>query len=156
MRMKGHLYSMLGGFLMTLSGSLLPYVAAQAQTPIASLGEGFASGNAIVNGTSIHYVRGGSGPAILLIHGFPRRLVRIPSRHARAREEIYGHRRGPAGRRRIGHPRLADLTPRILPKTFINLLNNWSSRKSTSSDMTSAAWSPMPTSGNTRKLFAGR
>jgi len=62
---------MLGGFVMTLSGSLLPYAAAQTQTPIASLGEGFTSGNAIVNGTSIHYVRGGSGPAILLIHGFP-------------------------------------------------------------------------------------
>jgi pimeloyl-ACP methyl ester carboxylesterase len=26
---------------------------------------------AAVNGVTLHYVRGGSGPALLLIHGFP-------------------------------------------------------------------------------------
>jgi pimeloyl-ACP methyl ester carboxylesterase len=71
MRMNRYLCSMLGASVMTLSGSILPYVSAQTQTPIASLGEGFSSGEAIVNGTSIHYVRGGSGPAIVLVHGFP-------------------------------------------------------------------------------------
>jgi pimeloyl-ACP methyl ester carboxylesterase len=45
--------------------------AAQTQTLVASLGDGFGSEKASVNGTSIHYVRGGSGPVILLVHGFP-------------------------------------------------------------------------------------
>ena len=35
------------------------------------LGQDFASETATVNGTTLHYVRGGKGPAILLIHGFP-------------------------------------------------------------------------------------
>src|SRR5579863_7558994 len=35
------------------------------------LGQDFASETATVNGTTIHYVRGGKGPAIVLIHGFP-------------------------------------------------------------------------------------
>ena len=32
---------------------------------------GFSSGAAQVNGASLHYVRGGRGPAVILIHGFP-------------------------------------------------------------------------------------
>jgi pimeloyl-ACP methyl ester carboxylesterase len=32
---------------------------------------GFSSAHAEVNGTRLHYVRGGAGPAIILIHGFP-------------------------------------------------------------------------------------
>jgi pimeloyl-ACP methyl ester carboxylesterase len=35
------------------------------------LGDGFVSGTAEVNGTTIHYVRGGRGPALVLVHGFP-------------------------------------------------------------------------------------
>ena len=38
---------------------------------VAELGEGFVSGTAKVNGTTLHYVRGGTGPAVILIHGFP-------------------------------------------------------------------------------------
>jgi pimeloyl-ACP methyl ester carboxylesterase len=38
---------------------------------VRELGEGFQSGTAQVNGTSIHYVRGGTGPALILVHGFP-------------------------------------------------------------------------------------
>ena len=38
----------------------------QAQTP-----PGFASVTAKVNGTSLHYLRGGQGPPVILIHGFP-------------------------------------------------------------------------------------
>jgi pimeloyl-ACP methyl ester carboxylesterase len=34
-------------------------------------GAGFQSGTAAVNGTVLHYVRGGHGPALILIHGFP-------------------------------------------------------------------------------------
>ncbi|HTF70626.1 MAG TPA: alpha/beta hydrolase, partial [Edaphobacter sp.] len=35
------------------------------------LGRGFRSSTIEVNGTALHYVRGGDGPTILLIHGFP-------------------------------------------------------------------------------------
>ena len=38
---------------------------------LATLGGGFVSGTAQANGTTLHYVRGGTGPAIILLHGFP-------------------------------------------------------------------------------------
>jgi pimeloyl-ACP methyl ester carboxylesterase len=37
----------------------------------ATLGDAFVSRTASVNGTSLHYVRGGSGPGLILLHGFP-------------------------------------------------------------------------------------
>lgn len=53
--------------------------SAHGQTPvkqsghsaIAKLGVGFVSSTANVNGAKIHYVRGGTGPAVFLVHGFP-------------------------------------------------------------------------------------
>lgn len=49
---------------------------AQAETEnqsslVAALGPSFVSQTANVNGLTLHYVRGGSGPAVILIHGFP-------------------------------------------------------------------------------------
>jgi pimeloyl-ACP methyl ester carboxylesterase len=38
---------------------------------VAELGGDFLSETAHSNGTTIHYVRGGHGPALVLIHGFP-------------------------------------------------------------------------------------
>jgi pimeloyl-ACP methyl ester carboxylesterase len=38
---------------------------------LATLGAGFVSSTAQVNGTTLHYIRGGTGPAIILLHGFP-------------------------------------------------------------------------------------
>ena len=38
---------------------------------VAELGAGFVSSTADVNGTTLHYVHGGTGPAIILLHGFP-------------------------------------------------------------------------------------
>jgi pimeloyl-ACP methyl ester carboxylesterase len=38
---------------------------------LATLGGGFVSITAQVNGTTLHYVSGGRGPAIFLLHGFP-------------------------------------------------------------------------------------
>ena len=35
------------------------------------IGDGFVSETAAANGTVLHYVRGGAGPTLLLIHGFP-------------------------------------------------------------------------------------
>jgi pimeloyl-ACP methyl ester carboxylesterase len=54
-------------------------VAMQGQSPskqppdpaLAALGRGFVSDTAQVNGTTLHYVRGGTGPAVILLHGFP-------------------------------------------------------------------------------------
>lgn len=43
----------------------------QARRLTTELGDGFTSATVEVNGTSLHYVRGGSGPAVILIHGFP-------------------------------------------------------------------------------------
>jgi pimeloyl-ACP methyl ester carboxylesterase len=42
-----------------------------AATLAMQLGSGFESKFAQVNGTQLHYVRGGSGPAIIMLHGFP-------------------------------------------------------------------------------------
>jgi pimeloyl-ACP methyl ester carboxylesterase len=38
---------------------------------VSQLGTGFTSGNANVNGTTLHFVQGGNGPAVILLHGFP-------------------------------------------------------------------------------------
>ncbi|MGA2539215.1 MAG: alpha/beta hydrolase [Terracidiphilus sp.] len=38
---------------------------------VAALGSGFASDTARVNGATLHYVLGGNGPAVILLHGFP-------------------------------------------------------------------------------------
>jgi pimeloyl-ACP methyl ester carboxylesterase len=38
---------------------------------VAKLGKNFAAFTADVNGTTLHYVRGGNGPAVILLHGFP-------------------------------------------------------------------------------------
>ena len=49
-----------------------PLPAQQRSDPaVAELGAGFSSATADVNGTTLHYVRGGTGPAIILLHGFP-------------------------------------------------------------------------------------
>jgi hypothetical protein len=42
-----------------------------ADPAVAALGSGFVSDNAQVNGATLHYVRVGAGPAIILLHGFP-------------------------------------------------------------------------------------
>ena len=38
---------------------------------IRELGDGFKSGTARVNGATMHYIQGGTGPALILVHGFP-------------------------------------------------------------------------------------
>jgi pimeloyl-ACP methyl ester carboxylesterase len=69
---KGLAVCVLAGF--ATSGSGFGWSPAQAQSrrdPLLALGKGFVSRRAKVNGTTLHYVRGGSGPALVLIHGFP-------------------------------------------------------------------------------------
>jgi pimeloyl-ACP methyl ester carboxylesterase len=52
-----------------------PSDQSSSQSPVdavlAQLGDAFVTSTANVNGTTLHYVRGGSGPAIILLHGFP-------------------------------------------------------------------------------------
>jgi pimeloyl-ACP methyl ester carboxylesterase len=52
---------------------ILPQAHAQELASAAStgLGKEFTSETAAVNGMTLHYVRGGNGPAVILIHGFP-------------------------------------------------------------------------------------
>jgi pimeloyl-ACP methyl ester carboxylesterase len=38
---------------------------------LTKLGSGFVSNTVKVNGTTLHYVRGGTGPVVILLHGFP-------------------------------------------------------------------------------------
>ena len=42
-----------------------------ADPAVAALGSGFISDTARVNGATLHYVRGGAGPAVILLLGFP-------------------------------------------------------------------------------------
>jgi len=42
--------------------------------------KGFVSSTANVNGTTLHYVRGGAGPAIILLHGFPLSYLELTSK----------------------------------------------------------------------------
>jgi pimeloyl-ACP methyl ester carboxylesterase len=43
----------------------------QTRALVAGLGQGFKSNKAEVNGTTLHFVSGGEGPPIVLLHGFP-------------------------------------------------------------------------------------
>jgi pimeloyl-ACP methyl ester carboxylesterase len=45
--------------------------AVDVEATVTELGDGFSSGHVDVNGTKLHYVRGGGGPTLLLLHGFP-------------------------------------------------------------------------------------
>lgn len=57
---------------MACAGMCAPLPAqAQIDPAVAELGPDFVSSTADVNGTTLHYVRGGTGPAVILLHGFP-------------------------------------------------------------------------------------
>jgi pimeloyl-ACP methyl ester carboxylesterase len=59
--------------LFVLVGCSTPGVSTKPATraAVASLGPGFVSEAVLVNEATIHYVRGGAGPSVILIHGFP-------------------------------------------------------------------------------------
>jgi pimeloyl-ACP methyl ester carboxylesterase len=60
--------SILGGCGIVLSQGR---AQGQASYLATGLGKEFASETATVNGITLHYVRGGKGPVVILIHGFP-------------------------------------------------------------------------------------
>lgn len=58
--------------LSLLAGSGRGLSQSQAKDrPAPGLSKEFASETATVNGVKLHYVRGGTGPAVILVHGFP-------------------------------------------------------------------------------------
>jgi pimeloyl-ACP methyl ester carboxylesterase len=73
MRRQFYICGAVAAFVLCIGGS----VTAQSQHPraidpaVARLGGGFTSGMATVNGTRLYFVRGGSGPVVILLHGFP-------------------------------------------------------------------------------------
>jgi pimeloyl-ACP methyl ester carboxylesterase len=73
MKIRGDVLTVLAIFLFLGGGSALSQAPAQQpmDPAVAQLGEGFVSTTATVNGTTLHYVRGGTGPPVILLHGFP-------------------------------------------------------------------------------------
>jgi hypothetical protein len=75
LRMNRRLGRLIFSPLSLLLGCTTSLSQAQAQgklSPLATgLGKEFASETATVNGVTLHYFRGGKGPAVILIHGFP-------------------------------------------------------------------------------------
>jgi pimeloyl-ACP methyl ester carboxylesterase len=63
----------IASFVAIACGSAFGQAQAQRQIDpaVVKLGKGFVSNTAKVNGTRLHYVRGGTGPAVILIHGWP-------------------------------------------------------------------------------------
>jgi len=68
-----HLWKAISVVVLIGCGSVCGQAPAQQSINplVAKLGEGFVSDTAKVNGTTLHYVRGGIGPAVILLHGFP-------------------------------------------------------------------------------------
>jgi pimeloyl-ACP methyl ester carboxylesterase len=73
MRCQFYIFAAVAAFVLCLGGSASAQSQQQraADPAVARLGSGFASGMATVNGTSLYFVRGGSGPVVILLHGFP-------------------------------------------------------------------------------------
>ncbi len=75
LRMNRRLACLIFFPLSVLLGSVPSLSQARARgkmSPLPTgLGKEFASETARVNGVTLHYVRGGKGPAVILIHGFP-------------------------------------------------------------------------------------
>jgi pimeloyl-ACP methyl ester carboxylesterase len=69
--MRGRFDVLKGLAILVLIGCSGTSAQARRDLAAAKLGEGFVSGTVRVNGTTLHYVRGGTGPAVILIHGFP-------------------------------------------------------------------------------------
>lgn len=63
------------GLLLCLGFSTVATAAAKRDADLGRPPPGFVSATARVDGAAIHYVRGGRGPAVVLIHGFPQDWV---------------------------------------------------------------------------------
>ena len=63
----------LAGLLLTACGGALGRASSKpvADAAVAELGAGFVSATVWASGITLHYVRGGTGPAVILLHAFP-------------------------------------------------------------------------------------
>jgi len=59
------------GLAGAIAGGCLAAARVSAATSGAEVPPGFTSNMANVNGVRLHFVSGGAGPALILIHGFP-------------------------------------------------------------------------------------
>jgi pimeloyl-ACP methyl ester carboxylesterase len=68
-----NLWKAIGVFVLIGCGGVFGQAPAQqpSNPAVAALGQGFVSTTAKVNGTTLRYVRGGTGSAVILLHGFP-------------------------------------------------------------------------------------
>jgi pimeloyl-ACP methyl ester carboxylesterase len=64
-------YRLAAMLVMVLAGQSTQSAAHAAPVAAEALPAGFTSHKAPVNGTTLHYVLGGQGPTLILIHGFP-------------------------------------------------------------------------------------
>jgi pimeloyl-ACP methyl ester carboxylesterase len=64
-------YRLAAMLVMVLAGQSTQSAAHAALVAAEALPAGFTSHKAPVNGTTLHYVLGGQGPTLILIHGFP-------------------------------------------------------------------------------------
>ncbi len=73
MRISFHIPRLLLLIILIGCGSDFAQGSAQGQVDpaVTKLGKGFVSDTVKVNGTTLHCVRGGTGPAVILLHGFP-------------------------------------------------------------------------------------
>jgi pimeloyl-ACP methyl ester carboxylesterase len=64
---------LLGALVLLAGGSALAQMPAKHRVDplVAALGKGFGSAIAKLNGATLHHVRGGTGPPVILVHGFP-------------------------------------------------------------------------------------
>jgi hypothetical protein len=64
-------YRLAAMLVMVLAWQSTQSAAHAALVAAEALPAGFTSHKAPVNGTTLHYVLGGQGPTLILIHGFP-------------------------------------------------------------------------------------
>jgi hypothetical protein len=68
------------GLAGAIAGGCLAEAPVSATTSAAEVPLGFTSNMANVNGVRLHFVSGGAGPALILIHGFPQDWTeRVPA-----------------------------------------------------------------------------
>ncbi len=77
--------------------------------------EGFTRGVANVGGTDIAYVTAGSGPPLLLLHGFPQCKAMWARVAPQLTDQLHRRVRGPAGLWRFGRSRRVCLTGPTTP-----------------------------------------